>query len=483
MRPDSLFTNTGMVTNSPQSQTQTSTQPTSVVGNRKRKQQLDADQVAKAAKINTTVTVGSGIGQTINVTMIPTSNTFAGLKETDGNDEIIMKNNQQPRQAKVRVPPIAVFNSDRVKVIDLMKALNVTKFSLKSLRHSIHLYVEAAEDFKKVRERLNQDKISNYSHDLREERYFKVALKGLHKMNVDELRTELKDLQLEPVDIRIITPRNPRNPGDIVYIISYKAATVKLRDLRQTARVLFHTIVQWEAYQRKSDVVQCIRCQRPGHGARNCNMPPRCNFCGDAHLSDKCPIKKARLEKIQTAMETNQTSTEKVEVELPSRCCNCNAEGHFASDPKCPKKLAYIQARREKSSSGRTNVKQHNPSRMTGAASGLVKDGVSFAEILKSGKFPSGDQMFSQSDKTRHSGSQGSSSKLGPSGARGPSGKLGPSGTLDSSSSGERPFSVEEITALTMDIVSSLRNVRNLPRHEAFMAVMNVAFKYLYDDV
>ena len=42
------------------------------------------------------------------------------------------------------------------------------------------------------------------------------------------------------------------------------------------------------------------------------------------------------------------------------------------------------------------------------------------------------------------------------------------------------PFSSEEITALTFDIVQSLRGVQGLPRHDAFMAVMNVAFKYLY---
>ena len=42
------------------------------------------------------------------------------------------------------------------------------------------------------------------------------------------------------------------------------------------------------------------------------------------------------------------------------------------------------------------------------------------------------------------------------------------------------PFSIEEITALSLDIVQSLRGVQDLPRHDAFMAVMNVAFKYLY---
>lgn len=171
-------------------------------------------------------------------------------------------------------------------------------------------------------------------------------------------------------------------------------------------------------------------------------------------MFDKFLVTNVCLEKIQTAMETNQASGETIEVKLPSQCCNCNAEGHFASDLKCPNKLAYIQARREKASGGRMNAKQHSQLKQSNAGSRLVREEVSFAEMLKSGKFqcsPSVTNTSRKSDKTQHSG------------------RPGPSGSLNTEEPNVRPFSVEEITALTFDIVSSLRDVRNLPRDHAFM--------------
>ena len=72
-----------------------------------------------------------------------------------------------------------------------------------------------------------------------------------------------------------------------------------------------------------------------------------------------------------------------------------------------------------------------------------------------------------------------------PSGSAHHFGAVGPSGNFKPGLSGnfeEKPFSFEEITAMTYDIVSSLRDVRHLPRQEAFMAVMNVTFKYLFRD-
>ena len=123
---------------------------------------------------------------------------------------------------------------------------------------------------------------------------FRVALKGLHKMPVDDLVKELNSLEIHPKEIRMITPTNTRHASDVVYIVSFEAGSIKLRDLLQK-RVVYHTIVKWESYRRKEGVVQCSRCQRPGHGARNCNMPLRCCLCGENHETLRCPTTEKRL--------------------------------------------------------------------------------------------------------------------------------------------------------------------------------------------
>ena len=151
-------------------------------------------------------------------------------------------------------------------------------------------------------------------------------------------------------------------------------------------RLTSGSIVQWEAYKRKTGLVQCTRCQRPGHGSRNCNMLARCNFCGDGHDSSTCPVRKSKLEALQNSMGTsNIIPGAALEVEIPSKCCNCNAEGHFASDPKCPRRLAYIQARCSRAQGGRVNAKVHVTA-PTQSSISMQPGGITYADMFKSGK-------------------------------------------------------------------------------------------------
>ena len=437
--------------------------------------------VNKAARYNTFVT-GSDGNPATNISLIPTHNGFTGLNDDAQDNEIII---DSPRPAKVRIPPITVFNESRQQVIDFLQSLGVAQYSIKNLRHAIHLYCDSVADFKKVREEMIKRKTNCYSHDLNEDKLFKVVLKGLHLMDTKELHKELETLGLNPVNVRAIRPKNPRYANDVVYVMDFKAGSIKFRELLQK-RVVFHTVIQWEPYRRKEGVVQCSRCQRPGHGARNCNMPARCCLCGENHETLKCP---STEKKLQSAMSTedgvntteSSSTTAPLEVTIPAKCCNCNAVGHFASDPKCPKKIAYIQSRRLRASAGRLEKRRDIPSNPTPRFS---PGGPSFASVLKPGSSifsPSGTNFASNklgpSGVTFHSGSPDPSGTFSSQGNNVRSSNFGPSGNQD-----ESPFSAEELTAMTFDIINSLKNVRHLPRSEAFMAVMNVAFKYLYRD-
>ena len=120
---------------------------------------------------------------------------------------------------------------------------------------------------------------------------------------------------------------------------------------------MHHTVVQWDHYRRKEGVVQCTRCQRPDHSARNCNMPARCCLCGDGHDTLKC----LRTEKKLQSALIDEGDAKTIEVPIPAKCCNGNVVGHFASDPKCPKKMAYAQARRQRTSERWPVKKMDNP--------------------------------------------------------------------------------------------------------------------------
>ena len=454
---------------------------TTSTGTKRKQKTADIPLKNKSARFNTFVTGKDGQPNT-NVTLIPTSNAFDGLKDDAEEKEVIIKKSKskEPKVPKIYIPPITIFNQTRSQVEEFLNAQGVTQYSLKILRHGIQLYCSVVDDFKKVRAEISKHSMDNYSHDLKEERLFKVALKGLHLMETKDLQSELVAVGLAPVNIRAIVPKNPRYANDVVYVVDFKAGTIKFNELLKK-RVVYHTVVQWEPYRRKEGVVQCTRCQRPGHGARNCNMPPRCCLCGENHETLKCPTKENCL---TTVMDTDENQAnpdpnkgKSVEVSIPARCCNCNANGHFASDPKCPKKIAYIQSRRLRASEGRADKKKSNHVIPTPRYS---PGGPTFANILKPGSSnfgPSGTHFGPSGTNFGPSGTHYVNTKSSPYGKTFHFGGQGPSGNCE-----ESPFSVEELTAMTFDIIDSLKNVRHLPRSEAFMAVMNVAFKYLYRD-
>ncbi|XP_076298340.1 uncharacterized protein LOC143217689 [Lasioglossum baleicum] len=84
---------------------------------------------------------------------------------------------------------------------------------------------------------------------------------------------------------------------------------------------LLHTIVKWEKIIKK-DRIQCMRCQRIGHVAQNCNLNYRCVKCEHDHNPGECP-------------RSADSQTENAD--SPPYCVNCKTHGHPASYRGCPK--------------------------------------------------------------------------------------------------------------------------------------------------
>ena len=111
--------------------------------------------------------------------MIPTSNRFGALAG-DGDPEVIIEREMVSKSSKHRIPPITIFNKQREEIIVLIKQLNISSYSLKNLRHALHIYCESSTDFKMLQDKLMKDEVNCYSHDLKEDKYFKIALEDLH---------------------------------------------------------------------------------------------------------------------------------------------------------------------------------------------------------------------------------------------------------------------------------------------------------------
>ena len=151
--------------------------------------------------------------------MIPISKQLDALP-SDGDTEAIMQRDTATSSKKPRIPPVTIFNKQREEIVELIRRLDISSYSLKNLHNALHVYCDSPVDFKELKDKLKEEQVNCYSHDLKEDKHFKVVLKGLHKQTVTELQRKLLTKKIEP--IRIITPKNPRFTHDVVFVFSFK---------------------------------------------------------------------------------------------------------------------------------------------------------------------------------------------------------------------------------------------------------------------
>ena len=82
------------------------------------------------------------------------------------------------------------------------------------------------------------------------------------------------------------------------------------------------------------DAAQCHRCQRFGHGSRNCTLAPKCVKCGAAHLTGQCTLP----QKASLGIESNAEKHKPL-----VKCANCQGN-HTANHYGCPARRTFLNA-------------------------------------------------------------------------------------------------------------------------------------------
>jgi hypothetical protein len=167
-----------------------------------------------------------------------------------------------------------------------------------------------------------------HTYATKEEKTHGFVVFGLdHQPDPDQVKTELLNQKIMVKNVYQM--KNTKFP---TYVIITDRLTT-LSDLQTNARAIDRIIVRWEKLKRKTQIIQCHRCQKWGHAATNCNATIKCLKCGDAHATSECTIKK------------EDTSTH-----YKIKCANC-AGSHLANSTDCRvylDRLKYIAEKRTK---------------------------------------------------------------------------------------------------------------------------------------
>lgn len=415
---------------------------------------------------------------------IPTQNEFAllGNKEDEINTNAPKpgKPNAQSTK-KERIPPIAVPALTYKEIEKVLSDASISEYKLKfntDKEVGTYVFLSTAADHVKAREYLTTKEVGFFSHDLPNEKFFKVVLSGLQLMDLKDLKEELAKVNVFPVDIKVIKPKQARYDNHANYILYFNRGTVDFERLKVEVRAVMHLIVRWDRYRHvKGQTTQCRRCQLPGHGTRHCNLTPKCMNCAGQHLTEQCePMKTALVTAKQEHVRDGKPDDSTVQVKFPWKCANCGG-AHRADDRQCKKIAEYNEVQRRLSNRNRQRQQQFQyqeasfPNELQATAPPLPTQSTSrahYSQALATGRSLNHNLPMSSGYTVKGMGPVNSPVNL-ESHVPFSSSKLNPDQEL---------FSFNEINSLTHEMLRGLSTCKN--KSEQFELITNLAVKYLY---
>lgn len=235
---------------------------------------------------------------------------------------------QQQRTPMVKVPPLMVKAVGLSRLQATMKAININA-KYKLCRVGVKVVMSSMEEYQKAKTYLVRSKTEFYTFDIPSEKPYKVVIRGLEAMETEAIKEELEHhYKLKVLAVFPMTRHDQRRAyRDCLYLVHFKKGSVTIGALK-AVKYINDTIIEWEPYRGTNrDVTQCMRCLHFGHGARNCNVKPRCGVCTGQHETKDCPTKEP----------------------ADYKCANCGGD-HRATDRSCEKRAEYKQIRTQAAS-------------------------------------------------------------------------------------------------------------------------------------
>lgn len=123
-------------------------------------------------------------------------------------------------------------------------------------------------------------------------------------------------------------------------------------------------IVSWEKPRRKDSEIQCRRCQRWRHIAKNCNSKYKCVKCDKTHEPGEC-------------QRTKKDSSD-------PHCTNCGEVGHPANWRGCPAYKKHVAARQQRVAKAieEKSLARNNVTRAVGLSA--ITPGHTFSNLFNS---------------------------------------------------------------------------------------------------
>lgn len=213
-----------------------------------------------------------------------------------------MNESESPSPSKVFKPPPIYISKSNTNVA-LMKEIigsfnreNVPLFKTMS-DEILKIQAPCEMSYRKVRDLLNQKKISYFTHQLKRERPYRVVIRGLHPQTetaeIIAALAEKNHKAREVVNVIIHKRKDPSNKSSEkvqihlpLFFVSPEISTNNKQVYELTT--LLHQRITVEAPHAKKEIPHYKNCQQFGHTRTYCKKSPKCVKCGEGHTMPEC---------------------------------------------------------------------------------------------------------------------------------------------------------------------------------------------------
>lgn len=210
-----------------------------------------------------------------------TSNRFEALATDDTLNETTT--------AAPKPPPIFIPNVENIgrMVNNINKIISNTDYHYKALRDGqVRLVVHKVDAYRKLIQHLDAAKIIYHTFQLKQERSFRVVIKGLHhSTSISDIKAMFLSLGHQVRSVRNIVSRVTKQPLPMFFVdVDPNENNKEIYAITSFENANF--II--EAPKKFNDIVQCHRCQDFGHTKTYCRRTFRCVKCGLDHPTAEC---------------------------------------------------------------------------------------------------------------------------------------------------------------------------------------------------
>lgn len=152
--------------------------------------------------------------------------------DQDDENDTDMDSEKEEKNKTIKLSPIKVLTQNADDILKLLNNKGVTKYLIKRMSIGLKILCETLETYNLILIILRENNCQFFTHENKNNKPFKVILRGLDGKSETQVKSELITLGLECTEVKIVK-RNFQNYFDTIYIVYFKNGTIKMFDLKK----------------------------------------------------------------------------------------------------------------------------------------------------------------------------------------------------------------------------------------------------------